>query len=150
MRGFLICCALLMSITSALTLGAHAEEPVTQANSVRPSTLVEYIHLQHHLFPDLTRQEIVQPLKGIATTKNDSRQEQFYYAEFLFLSLNGKSAHTEFSKLAGGDDWFGRFSMERLMLIESRAFDDPVKVSATLERYRRTYWPDPSDIMGMY
>jgi len=150
MRISHICCALLTGLTIALSPRAVAEDSTAKPHSVLPSTLVEYIHLQHHLFPEVSRQDIVKPLQGAARTHDLTREEQFYFAELLFLSLNAPAAHTEFRKIAGGDDWYGRFSIERLMLIEARVFDDPAQVSATLDLYRKKYGPDPSDIMGMY
>lgn len=146
--------ALLLLSALPLLFSAHAlaqdAPPPPQPESVLPSTLVENIHLQHHLFPDKTRQDIVKPLAGMARTTSLSREEEFYLAEFKFLALNAPSAHDAFAPLAGGKDWIGRFATERLMLIESRAFDDPDKVAATMDNYRKWYKADPSDIMGMY
>lgn len=66
--------ALLLLSTLPLLFSAHAlsqdAPPPPQPESVLPSTLVENIHLQHHLFRDKTRQDIVKPLVGIARSRH--------------------------------------------------------------------------------
>lgn len=111
--------------------------------SVLPSTLVHYVHLQYYLQPEWDQQQIAWPLLDLARTENLDDEERFFWAQLNYMSFKAVEAYDLFGEFAHRDDWYGAVARERRVNMDTRAFQDFERLQANVEEAAKKFDPKP-------
>lgn len=126
----------------------HPSEDVGE-NTMLPSTAVYYVHSQLHLHPDLDQGDLARSLEPYVREEGLSEHEQFFLAEFRFISFRAEAAYAGFFQFEDQDNWYGRTARIRRQIMEIRAFEDFEALENNVREYRQIFEPQPEFLSGL-